>query len=96
VFGFPGFEPGVQMLDVSEFLCRHPPANAACRIVRPDAGEQRLVLAGGLLHRRPAGDQFQEQPVHPVQRRRAGPGELITAVAQQPQDRQFRVTADLP
>jgi hypothetical protein len=54
--GFHGLEFDVEAVDVGEFLGGHPAAGLAGLIPRPHAGQQRLVLAGGLLHRRPAGD----------------------------------------
>jgi hypothetical protein len=55
-----------------QFFGSHPAAGLDRGVPRPHGGQQRLVLGGGLLHRRPTGDQFQEQPVHPVQRLGAG------------------------
>jgi hypothetical protein len=86
--GLHRLELGVQVFDAGQFPGGHPAAGSACQVPRPHAGQQCLVLGGGLLHRRPAGNQFQEQPVHPVQRPGAGLREFVTAVAQQPQHRQ--------
>jgi len=81
--GFHGLQLDVQALDVLQFLRGHPPAGLPGQVTGPDGGQQGLVLAGGggLLHRRPAGQEPQEQAVQPVQGLRPGAGELIAAAA---------------
>jgi hypothetical protein len=74
-----------------------PPTHPPDRIPWAHGGQQRLVLGGGLLRRCPAGQQFQEQPVQPVQRLRAGAGQLARVDhTQQPQNRQLGVGPQLP
>ena len=78
---FIALELGVQAVQVLQFLRGHPAAGLPGQVTGPDGGQQRLVLADGFLHRRPAGQQAQKQPVHPVERLCAGAGQLITAAA---------------
>jgi hypothetical protein len=77
--GFHRLELGVQAVQVLQFLRGHPAAGLHGQVAGPDRGQQRLVLADGLLHRRPARKQFQEQPVHPVEG--LGAGQLVAAAA---------------
>jgi hypothetical protein len=79
--GFHRLELGVQAVQVLQFLRGHPAAGLPGQVTGPDCGQQRLVLADGFLHRRPAGQQPQEQPVHPVERLHPGAGQLVAAAA---------------
>jgi hypothetical protein len=88
-------ELGVQATQVLQFLRGHPAAGLPGQVTGPHRGQQRLVLADRLLHRRPAGQQAQEQPVHAVQALVAGAGQFIAAVTQHPQHYQLRIGADL-
>jgi hypothetical protein len=82
-------------VQVLQFLRRHPAARLPGQVAGADGGQQRLVLAGGLLHRRTTGDQVQEQPVQPVQGLVAGAGQFVAAVTQHPQHHQLRIRGDL-
>jgi hypothetical protein len=53
--GIHSLQLRVEPFDVREFFRGHPAAHLPGRIVRPHAGQQRLVLSRRLLHRRPAG-----------------------------------------
>ena len=79
--GFHALEFGVQAVQVFQFLRGHPAAGLPRQVTGPDRGKQPLVLAHGLLHRRPAGQQAQEQAVHPVQGLGAGAGQLVAPAA---------------
>ena len=82
-------------MQVLQFLGGHPAAGLPGQVPGPDGGQERLVLAGGFLHRRTAGDQVQEQPVQPVEGLVAGAGQLVAAVTQHPQSHQVRIRGDL-
>ena len=84
-FGFHRLELGVQPGQVLQFLGSHPAAGLTRQVARAHPGQQILVLADRLLHRRTARDQIQEQPVQPVEGLGPGAGQFITAVAQHPQ-----------
>jgi hypothetical protein len=64
---------------------RFPPRPSAGASSQPrpgaHAGQQRLVLGGGLLHRCPASQQFQEQAGQPAGGLRPGSGQLIPPAA---------------
>ena len=59
-----------------------PAAGLAGQVARPDGREQRAGLRRGQELLRPAGQQFQQQPVQPVDGLGAGPAELVAAVGQ--------------
>jgi hypothetical protein len=71
------------------------PAGPPGDVPGADGGQQRLGLRGGEEPWCTGRNQFQQQPVQPVDGAGAGAGEFIAAVGQQPQRDQFTVDGDL-
>ena len=82
--------------ELGDQLGGEPAAGLAGDVTRADRGQQVLRLRGGQELLRPAGEQFQQQPVQPVHRLRAGHAQLITAIGQQPQRHRRIIGGDDP
>jgi len=83
--GGRGLDPLVDPLQLRDQFRGQLAAGLAHQVTRTDGGQQGFGLGRGQERLGPARDQFDQQPVQPVDREGAGGSELVTSVHQQPQ-----------
>ena len=90
-----GFDLLVDALEFTDQLDGQAASGLADEVAGSDRRDQRAGLACGQKLLRPTGEQFQQQPVQPVDGLRPGPAELVTTVDEHPHHQQVRIDLDL-